>query len=269
MAYGGTIAQSGPPTNLIAVASRPDSPGSIEIEAADDFLTNSGVILTSGTFTGLLVGTVAPPTVTGVDLEIYRVFPADSDTLRTPNVVTRVNSPSDVAFATYTQGTDFTLSTKVLNQAFTANNSVQAGGIHPKPNQTTGGQGAVTGQEVEFDFTFILPEFLPANHYFFVAQVKTTGGDFLWLSGQRPLGAGDVVFAPDLQAWIRDANLDPDWSRVGTDIIGPPLTGGAAPQFNLAFSLDATTVPEPSTFALCFSALGLLGWKAARVRMRK
>ena len=38
IAYGGTIAQSGPPTNQIAVASRPDSPGSIEIEAADDLM---------------------------------------------------------------------------------------------------------------------------------------------------------------------------------------------------------------------------------------
>ena len=52
---------------------------------------------------------------------------------------------------------------------------------------------------------------------------------FLWLSGQRP------AFAPgDLQAWIRNAALDPDWLRVGTDIVG----GVNPPLFDAAFSLS-------------------------------
>jgi hypothetical protein len=249
--YAGTIVQTGPVTNSIAVASRPGSPGSVEIEAADDFLATTPVALTSGTFTGLLVG-LTPPTINGVDLEIYRVFPLDSDNVRTPNVVTRANSPSDVAFASYALTTDFNLTATLLASTFTANNSVQAGGIHAKPSQTTGGQGAVTGQEVEFDFTFILPEFLPAGHYFFVPQVQTTGGDFFWLSGTRPLVT--LPFTPDLQGWIRDANLDPDWSRIGTDIIG----GTPPPTYNLAFSLNANVIPEPSTLGLCLGALVLL-----------
>jgi len=37
--------------------------------------------------------------------------------------------------------------------------------------------------------------------------------------------------------------LDPDWLRVGADIVGPtPATG---PTFNAAFSLDGVTVPGP------------------------
>jgi hypothetical protein len=39
--------------------------------------------------------------------------------------------------------------------------------------------------------------------------------------------------------------LDPDWSRVGQDIVG----GNPFPTFDAAFSLDGT-VPEPSTLLL-------------------
>jgi hypothetical protein len=59
---------------------------------------------------------------------------------------------------------------------------------------------------------------------------------------------------PDLQAWTRDAMLDPDWLRVGTDIVG----GATPPTFNLAFSLQGVSaVPEPSTWAMLL--LGFLG----------
>ena len=47
----------------------------------------------------------------------------------------------------------------------------------------------------------------------------------------------------DLQSWTRDQMLDPDWLRVGSDIVGPtPATG---PTFNAAFSLDGVSVPWP------------------------
>jgi hypothetical protein len=49
-----------------------------------------------------------------------------------------------------------------------------------------------------------------------------------------------LPFAPDLQAWVRNANLDPDWLRVGTDIVG----GATPPTFNLAFTLNLE--PDPS-----------------------
>ena len=59
----------------------------------------------------------------------------------------------------------------------------------------------------------------------------TNGAQFYWLSASRPIsGAGTTPFAPDLQAWTGDAFLDPDWLRVGTDIVG----GAPAPQFNAA-----------------------------------
>src|SRR5262249_19793047 len=61
-----------------------------------------------------------------------------------------------------------------------------------------------------------------------------------WLSAP---GNNPPVFTGDLQAWIRNANLDPNWLRIGTDIIG----GAPPPTFNMAFSLTGTT--EVATLA--------------------
>src|SRR5262245_32710384 len=235
---------SGPVTNSMASASRPESAGKFEIESADDFVTTAAqTLITSATFTGLLTGGATTANIGQVRVEIYRVFPADSDagrtsgppTFSTPNVPTRVNSPSDVALVdrdTAPPAGNLTFTTMTLG-AVTATNSVQPGGIHPKPGQTTGGDGSVTGQEVQFNVNFTVPISLTPDHYFFVPQVEvTTSGEFLWLSGTRPLPAG--AFPPgvtDLQSWTRDEMLDPDWLRIGADIVG-------AGAFNAAFSLD-------------------------------
>lgn len=232
---------TGAPLNTMAMASRPPAGGLIEIEAADDFIANNPFRVNSATFTGLLTG--ATPTVTQVAVEIYRVFPLDSNTVRTPAVPTRANSPSDVAFATRDSGAgELSFTTATVAPTFTALNSV-LNGINKSPNQTTNGEGPVTGREVTFTVNLTTPFNLPADHYFFVPQVAVTGGQFFWLSGQRPI-AGQFAFAPDLQAWIRNANLDPDWLRVGTDIVG----GATPPTFNGAFSLVG--VPEPSSLVL-------------------
>src|SRR5438270_3834465 len=79
------------PNGLIGTASRPASTGKIEIESADDFLLNSNASITSGTFTGLIP---ANAVIQDVRVENYRVFPNESNSIRTPNVVTRANSPS-------------------------------------------------------------------------------------------------------------------------------------------------------------------------------
>ena len=63
-------------------------------------------------------------------------------------------------------------------------------------------------------------------------------------------------FAPDLQAWIRNGNLDPDWSRVGADIIG----GGST--FNMAFEVRG--VPEPASLVLLGSGLVVLARRVTR-----
>jgi PEP-CTERM motif len=249
------VINTGSPDGKIATASRPSSAGKIETETADDFFLASGRTITGGTFTGLLPTGASLSDVTGVTIEFYRVFPNDSDTTRIPEVLTRVNSPSDVEFSDRSSGDgNLSFTTAVLSGSFTAANSV-VNGINKFPNQFTAGDGAVTGEEVQFSFT-INPDMLPADHYFFVPQVELSNGDFLWLSAPKPITGDGTPFPPgvtDLQTWIRNENLAPDWSRVGTDIThaGP---------FNASFSLDAKPMPEPSSFLLIGMGLvGLLG----------
>ena len=242
---------NGAVTNSIGMASRPASSGVTEIEAADDFLLTSQTSLSSAKFWGLLP---TGASVVSVDVEIYRVFPLDSTVPPSGNVPTRVNSPSDVAFDSRSSGSGLTFSTSVLAPSFTVLNSV-VNGINKFPNQTTGGEGLVTGQEVEFDVNFTSLLDLGPDHYFFVPQVQLSNGTFLWLSATRP----NPLLTPDLQAWIRNASLDPDWLRVGTDIIG----GASPPTYNAAFSLAGTTtaastVPEPSSWLLLLTGSGML-----------
>jgi hypothetical protein len=248
------VFDNGNVTNSMAAASRPFSAGQFEIETADDFVLTGQTQINSASFTGLVpVGS----SVSAVTVEIYRVFPLDSNTVLTPNVPTRVNSPSDVAFDSRASGSaTLSFSTSVLSTSFTALNSVAAGGIHPSPLQSTGGNGPVTGQEVQFTVNFLTPFDLSSNHYFFVPQVQLSNGDFYWLSSGTPL-------PPDLQAWTRDQFLDPDWLRIGTDIVG----GTNAPKFNMAFTLSGDSVaavPEPSTWAMLLLGFAGVGFMAYR-----
>ena len=257
---------TGDPDGKIATATRPDTGAPFEIESADDFVLTHSTSITSATFTGLL-STGAPLTDIGaVVVEIYRVFPKDSTFPPSGNVPTRVNSPSDVAFHERDSTSGLTFTPGVVSASFTAANSVQPGGIH-LPSTPPGGDGPVTGEEVQFSVNFAMPFLLPADHYFFVPQVELSDGTFLWLSALRPIDASGTPFPPgftDLQSWTRDdPGIAPDWLRVGTDIVG----GTPAPTFNAAFSLDGSVVPEPSTWAMMllgFAGLGFAGYRRAR-----
>jgi hypothetical protein len=268
---------TGNPDGKIATASRPSSAGKIEIESADDFVVTGGTLsLTSATFQGLIPTGASLGTIGSVGVEIYRVFPLDSDVTRTSGpptfstsqVPTRVNSPSDVEFASRDSGSGggLTFTPGVVQPSFTAANSI-LNGIHPMPGQTTGGDLAVSGQQVQFNVLFTSPISLPDGHYFFVPQVELSSGDFFWLSAPRPIVAPGTQFPPgftDLQSWIRNEDLDPDWLRIGTDIVG-------AGTFNAAFTLsgDLSEVPEPATMLLwgtTMAALGVVGRRRGRRR---
>jgi hypothetical protein len=255
---------TGNPDGLMATASRPSAGGGIEIESADDFGLTNATGITNATFTGLIT---PGSNITEVIVEIYRVFPNESTFPPSGDVPTRTNSPSDIALASRDSAAgELSFTTSTLSTDFTANNSV-LNGINPKPNQQTDGEGPVTGDEVMFNVTFMTPFDLLPDHYFFVPQVQLDSGEFYWLSAPKPIVAPGTPFPAgfsDLQSWIRNENLAPDWLRVGTDIVGPPPQGGAAPTFNAAFSLSGQEIPEPATLLLIALGLGILWWGLKR-----
>ncbi|GAQ79082.1 hypothetical protein KFL_000240120 [Klebsormidium nitens] len=290
---------TGNPDGRIAVATRPDGVnGKFEIEAGDDFLAKAGQSVSKVTFTGLLPSgfSLASAQDSVVQLELYRVFSRDSDVSRcqdadphtvcpTENVVTRANSPSDEAAPEFDRSTeDGTLFCEVFGANpsdnfnfldnsvvdFYSANSVLPGGIHKKTELPTGGNGGVTGPVVTFvcDFAANHPwTFSADEHFFFVPKIalplgtdNADRGDFLWLSAPKPLTNG-FAFSPDLQSWTRDFTIDPDWVRIGTDVVG----GSPAPTFNQVFALYPTGTPGPKFLAQgdfcaagnpCFNAVG-------------
>ena len=244
---------TGNPDGRLGALSRRPSPGKIETETADDFALTETTVISQAVITGLIVPNTLPlASISQVEVELYHVFPLDSDTTRTIHVPTRVNSPADVEIDTATRdplARTLSFSSTLLNPSFTVANSV-VNGINASPNQLTHGEGPQSGEEVAITINFTTPIILPAGHYFFRPEVLVNGGDFLYLSAPRPIVPPGTPFpagVTDLQAWIRNANLNPDWLRIGTDIIGiiPPAT--TAPTFNMTFSLAGDTVPEAGT----------------------
>jgi hypothetical protein len=238
---------TGNPDGRLGALSQPPNGGKLETETADDFLLTDTTVIMGATILGLIPSGATAADIGNVEVEVYHVFPADSVNPPSGNVPTRANSPSDVEIGSATRdGSLGTLSftASLVSSSFTVANSVVTG-INKKPNQATLGEGPVTGAEVQIAITFTPPIVLPAtplplNHYFFRPEaLVTTGGNFLYLSAPRPIVAPGTPFVGDLQAWIRNTDLKPDWLRLGTDIIDGPTP----PTFSMTFSLSGQTVP--------------------------
>jgi hypothetical protein len=224
----------------LGALSRRPAPGKIETETADDFFLQETTVIRSATITGLVPAGTPLDNIRDVEVEIYHVFPLDSVTPPSNRVPSRTNSPSDVEIDTGTRARSagtLSISATVVSTNFMVDNTV-VNGI----SAGAGNEGPFSGEAIEITITFTSPIILPAGSYFFRPEVLLTNGDFLYLSGQRPIPGNP--FSPDRQAWIRNANLAPDWLRIGTDIIGGAPT---PPQFNMSFSLTGETVPAAGT----------------------
>ena len=242
---------TGNPDGRLGALSERSSP--VETETADDFVLTQTTFISRATITGLIPLNAPLTNINNVEVELYHVFPLDSNvgrtsgppTFSTAQVPTRVNSPADVEIDAATRdgslGTlGFTAS--LLNGSFLVTDTV----VNRIFNHA-GSDGPRTGEEVEIGITFTPPILLPAGHYFFRPEAQVDGGDFLYLSAPRPIVAPGTPFpagVTDLQAWIRNSSLAPDWLRIGTDIIDSTTP---APTFNMTFSLNGETVSEAGT----------------------
>lgn len=239
---------TGNPDGRIATLSRVSSSGKVQTETADDLILGQKTILNQATFIGLIPAGLPLSSISQVEIEFYHVFPKDSgpfDGL----VPTRNNSPADVEIDDATRDSlagTLSYTVTLLNSNFFAGNSV-INGIHPSPGQFTGGEGSISGQEVQINVVFNTPVTLDPDHYFFRPEALVDSADFYWLSAAQP------QFKGDLQSWMRNDNLAPDWLRIGTDIT-------AQGPFDAAFSLSGTAVPEPSTLGLVGGALSALAF---------
>ena len=231
-----------------------------QTETADDFILGERTRLTGATFTGLIPLAAKLSDIRNVEIEFYHVFPGDSDNARTINVTTRANSPGDHEIDGATRdGADGSLSftTRLDDPEFRVDNTVST--VRGKP-EFTGGDGALTGQEVSFDITFNDAVTLDADHFFFRPEVELADGSFFWLSSAFPVVSPGTPFAPDRQAWIRNDALAPDWTRIGADVThqGP---------FNMSFSLRGVSgAPEPAAWALMIVGFGAVGSALRRRR---
>jgi hypothetical protein len=238
------LVNTGNPDGKLGALSRRPSANKLETETADDFVLKQTSVISGATIAGLISPAVPLENIASVEVELYHIFPEDSVEPPSGNVPSRGNSPGDVEIDSATRDAStktLRFTATLLNPNFTVQNTV-VNGINKKPLNTTHGEGAVTGEEVEIAITFTTPIVLPAGHYFFRPEALVNGGDFLYLSAPRPIASPGTPIAGDLQAWIRNSNLSPDWLRIGTDIIA-----GDPPTFNMTFSLTGTALTDAGT----------------------
>jgi hypothetical protein len=239
------VFSTGTPDGLLGTLSQPASTGHLETETADDFLLTETTSIAQATIIGLIPSGTPLANISNVEVEVYHIFPKDSADPPSGNVPARANSPADVEIDTATRdGSLGTLvfSASLVDESFSVLNTV-VDGINQAPENMTNGEGPASGEAVQITITFTPPIVLPADHYFFRPEVQVAGGDFLFLSAPKPIVTPGTPFTGDLQAWIRNSDLKPDWLRIGTDIIG----GTPVQTFNMALSLTGETVPQTET----------------------
>ena len=150
---------TGNPDGKLATLSRRPTATALETETADDFIVTNCIVINQATITGLVPLGTPLANIANVEVEVYHVFPKDSAFPLSGHVPTRTNSPADAEIDDATRdGADGSLSftAAMVSSSFTAANSI-VNGINKIPNQTTLGEGPVTGEEVTLTISFHPP----------------------------------------------------------------------------------------------------------------
>src|SRR5262245_1818667 len=100
---GPFLFSTGTADGLLGGLSQPAGSGKLETETADNFILTETTSLAQATITGLITPGTSLANILNVEVEVYRVFPNDSDSARKPLVPTRTNSPADVEIDTATR----------------------------------------------------------------------------------------------------------------------------------------------------------------------
>jgi hypothetical protein len=238
---------TGTPDGLLGALSQPAGTGSLETEAADDFILTATTTIAEATISGLIPVGNSPDGYQqrrGRDLSRLPRGLADPPSGHVP---TRVNSPGDVEIDDATrdasQGT-VAFSATLSDESFSVLEH-RGDGINPAPENMTNGDGPASGEVVEIRITFTPPIVLPADHYFFRPEVEVAGAISSTSPHRGDHGTRDPV------CW-RFASLGPQFRleagigcASGTDIIG----GATPPTFSMTFSLtgDADAQDETPT----------------------
>src|SRR5215831_13542683 len=74
---------TGTPDGQLGALSQPTAPGTLETETADDFLLSEPTFISGAAIVGLIPPGTPLSDIGSVEVEVYHVFPTDSDVERT------------------------------------------------------------------------------------------------------------------------------------------------------------------------------------------
>ena len=261
---------TGNPDGKMATATRPDTGAPFEIESADDFVLTHSTSITSATFTGLLPDEAPLSDVGEVVVEIYRVFPKDSDA-----------GPADRHFSTRKcrRGSiRLPMSHSLTATQRSGLTFTPRRGERPSPRPTPCSRAAS----------------IPSTHIHRRQRSRHRRGSAVRRNVHHPvrpprrplfLRAPGAALGRRLSCGCRRRSRSARTARRSrpgspTCRAGPAMTGHRArlaarrhghrptrAPFNAAFSLTGTVVPEPSTWAMMllgFAGLGFAGYRQAR-----
>src|SRR5207247_6830823 len=109
---------TGTPDGRLGALSQPPASETLETETADDFILSQPTFISGAVIVGLIPPGTPLADISNVEVEVYHVFPTDSDvgrtsgppTFPTAEVPARLNSPADVEIDDATRdGSDGTL----------------------------------------------------------------------------------------------------------------------------------------------------------------